>query len=383
MIPGELKHKNPAIDIRMLVGRQFGTCFSVMLATGALLLATAQYLPQLVQQDLGNTATWTGLMLSPGGVVTMVMMFVVGFLSPKPQPKYLIAIGAGFVALSMYQVTNIYSGVGFWYLAEARMLQGTGLPFTFLPITSASYDGIPANKTDQASALLNAARNTGGSIGVSLISNIITHRKQFHQSRLIEHVVPPNGAYQQTLGQVTSYFAVRGSSLTAAQRQALGWVNQQIQSQASLLSYVDAFWVLTLNSLAAIPLALTLRNVALGEKASARDNVRRLPPRKSAQAARPVPGGLQRRVADMYRQRSKDHALRLRQIQNPDSCQGFATKRIGRIASQLVPRALISHRGTTFLKHPVSSFLTEKPDSCQGMKSIDPQAFDLQRYHEH
>ena len=120
MIPGELKHKNPAIDIRMLVGRQFGTCFSVMLATGALLLATAQYLPQLVQQDLGNTATWTGLMLSPGGVVTMVMMFVVGFLSPKPQPKYLIAIGAGFVALSMYQVTNIYSGVGFWYRGRGR-----------------------------------------------------------------------------------------------------------------------------------------------------------------------------------------------------------------------------------------------------------------------
>ncbi len=268
MIPWELRHRNPAVDIRMLVGRQFGTCFLVMMATGALLLATTQYLPQLVQQNLGYTATWAGLMLSPGGVVTMVMMFVVGFLSSKIQPKYLIAIGAGFVALSMYQVTSVYGAVGFWYLAAARMLQGIGLPFIFLPITSASYDGIPASKTDQASALLNAARNTGGSIGVSLISNIITHREQFHQSRLVEHIIPSNGAYQDTYGQLSSYFMAQGSSLSTSRQQALAWINQQIQSQASFLSYVDAFWVLTLISLAAIPLALTLRNVTLGKKAS-------------------------------------------------------------------------------------------------------------------
>ncbi|OLP46756.1 DHA2 family efflux MFS transporter permease subunit [Rhizobium oryziradicis] len=267
MIPWELKHKNPAVDLRMVASRQFGTCFLVMMATGALLLATTQYLPQLVQQNLGYTATWAGLMLSPGGVVTMAMMFVVGILSSKVQPKYLIAIGAGFVAFSMYQVTSVYSGIGFWYLAEARMLQGIGLPFIFLPITSASYDGIPSSKTDQASALLNAARNTGGSIGVSLISNIITHREQFHQSRLAEHVIPSNGAYQDTLSQMTNYFMGQGSSLVIAQKQALSWINQQIQSQASLLSYVDAFWVLTLISLAAIPLALTLRNVTLGKKA--------------------------------------------------------------------------------------------------------------------
>ena len=52
-----------------------------MLATGAILLATTQFLPQLVQQDFGYTATWAGLVLSPGGLVTMVMMFVVGRLS--------------------------------------------------------------------------------------------------------------------------------------------------------------------------------------------------------------------------------------------------------------------------------------------------------------
>ncbi len=74
-----------------------------MLATGAILLATTQFLPQLVQQDFGYTATWAGLVLSPGGVVTMAMMFVVGRLAAKMQPKYLIIAGALVIALSMYE----------------------------------------------------------------------------------------------------------------------------------------------------------------------------------------------------------------------------------------------------------------------------------------
>ena len=103
MIPWEMRRRNPAIDVRMLATRQFGACFLVMLATGAILLATTQFLPQLVQQDFGYTATWAGLVLSPGGIVTMFMMFVVGRLSAKVQPKYLIVAGAILTALSMYR----------------------------------------------------------------------------------------------------------------------------------------------------------------------------------------------------------------------------------------------------------------------------------------
>jgi DHA2 family multidrug resistance protein len=63
----------------------------------------------------------------------------------------------------MYQMTNVYGDLGFWYMAQSRMLLGVGLPMIFVPIMVASYDGVPQSKTDQASALINAARNTGGS----------------------------------------------------------------------------------------------------------------------------------------------------------------------------------------------------------------------------
>jgi MFS transporter, DHA2 family, multidrug resistance protein len=264
MIPWGLTRRNPIIDLRMVATRQFGACFLVMLATGAILLATTQFLPQLVQQDFGYTATWAGLVLSPGGVVTMVMMFVVGRLAAKVQPKYLIITGAVVIALSMYSMTNVYGDLGFWFMARSRMLLGIGLPLIFVPIMAASYDGIPPSKTDQASALINAARNTGGSIGVSIVSNVLTHREQFHQNRLIEQVVPSISQYQDTLSQITSYFTAHGFSLAQAHDQAVQWIGAQVQTQASFLSYVDAFWVLMLIALAAVPLALTLRNVKLG-----------------------------------------------------------------------------------------------------------------------
>src|SRR6516225_2020835 len=264
MIPWEMSRPNPMIDLRMVATRQFGASFLVMLATGAILLATTQFLPQLVQQNFGYTATCAVLLPSPGGVVTLMMMFVVGRLAAKVQPKYLIIVGAVLIAVSMYQMTNVYGDLGFWYMAQSRMLLGVGLPLIFIPIMAASYDGIPPSKTDQASALINAARNTGGSIGVSIVSNVLTHREQFHQSRLVEQVIPSSVQYQDTLQQIIHYFTDHGSSLAQANDQAIQWIGRQVQAQASYLAYMDAFWVLMLISLCAVPLALMLRNVKLG-----------------------------------------------------------------------------------------------------------------------
>ncbi|HZX82905.1 MAG TPA: DHA2 family efflux MFS transporter permease subunit [Reyranella sp.] len=269
LIPWLLSRRDPVIELRLVMTRQFGVCFLVMLATGAILLATTQFLPLLVQQDLGYTATWAGLILSPGGLVTMAMMFITGRLLTRIQPKYLIVAGASFVALSMYSLTAIYGDVGFWYLAQSRMLLGIGLPFIFLSITAASYDGIPADKIDQASALINVARNVGSSLGVALISNVLTDRTQFHQSRLVEHAIPSSPAYQETVRQLTDYFVRHGSLAAEAPQQVIGWIGLQVQAQASFLAYMDAFWVLMLLSLTAVPLALALRKVKLGGAAPA------------------------------------------------------------------------------------------------------------------
>jgi MFS transporter, DHA2 family, multidrug resistance protein len=164
----------------------------------------------------------------------------------------------------MYDMTNVYGDFDFWFMVRSRMLLGVRLPLIFIPIVAASYDGLPPGKTDQASALLNAARNTGGSIGISLIANVLWDREQFHQSRLVGQATPSSVEYQDTLHQMTAYFVAQGSSLWEAKHQAIQWIGQEIQVQISYLGYMDAFWILMLISLAAVPLALTLRKVKLG-----------------------------------------------------------------------------------------------------------------------
>jgi MFS transporter, DHA2 family, multidrug resistance protein len=189
------------------------------------------------------------------------MMFVAGRLVGKIQPKYLVAAGAVVIALSMYALTNVYGDLGFWFMTRSRMLFAAGIPLMFIPITAASYHGIPPDKTGQASALINAARNTGGSIGISWINNVLWRREQFHQNMLVDQALPPSVQYQDTVHRMTDYFVGQGSPLIEAQRQTIAWIGQQVQLQASFFAYMDAFSVLTLLALAAVPLALSLRNV--------------------------------------------------------------------------------------------------------------------------
>jgi DHA2 family multidrug resistance protein len=66
------------------------------------------------------------------------------------------------------------------------------------------------------------------------------------------------------LQQITNFFTAHGSSLAQAHDQAIQWIGAQVQAQASFLAYMDAFWVLMLISLSAVPLALTLRMAKLG-----------------------------------------------------------------------------------------------------------------------
>jgi len=266
-VPWELTRKQPLIDLKMLARRQFGTCFIIMLVTGALLIATTQVLPQLLQERYNYTATWAGLAISPGGLVTMGMMLVVGRLG-SVQPRYLIAAGACIAAVAMIDLLRMTPDVDFWFFAWSRIILGVGLPLIFIPITAASYDGIPPSQTDQASALINLARNFGGSIGVSLSQTVLAQRQQFHQSRLVEHIGTWNPVYNDTLARVQDYLKTR-SATGSPSGSSVAVIGQILHGQATLLAYIDVFVVLAALAGLMVPLALSLRTVKRGGGAPA------------------------------------------------------------------------------------------------------------------
>ncbi len=126
----------------------------------------------------------------------------------------------------------------------------------FIPINTVAYDGLPPDKTNQASALMNVARNLGGSIGISLANVVLVQREQFHQSRLVESTAPSSPIFRSTVQQMTQYFVSHGASASDAARQAMAFIGQLVRQQATILAYIDVFHAIVAALM--IPLVIVL-----------------------------------------------------------------------------------------------------------------------------
>jgi DHA2 family multidrug resistance protein len=257
-LPWEATRTDPIVDVKLLFHRQFGTAFLVMLAVGAILFGSTQILPQLMQTAFDYTAYLAGLVLMPGGIAMLVIMPIAGQVTNWIQPKYLIAFGVFVVAIAMWHMTSLNAAVGFGWFAWARVYQMIGLPFLFVPINTAAYADLPPAKTNQGSALINVARNLGGSVGISLANTEIAQQSQVHQSNLVEHVTASSLAYQETARRVAEYFAAHGEPALRAQRLAVDWIGQVVGQQATLLAYIDVFRAAAVFAAILAPLALLL-----------------------------------------------------------------------------------------------------------------------------
>jgi DHA2 family multidrug resistance protein len=256
-IPWELTRDDPIVDIRLLCRRQFGMAFIVMFAVGALLFGSNQITPQLMQTNFPYTAMLSGLAMMPGGLAMLVLMPIIGQIAGHAQPKYLIAIGFAIIALAMWYSTSLVPDASFSYFAMIRVFQTVGMPFMFIPINSVAYTGLPQQKTAEASALINVARNLGGSVGVSLANTELVQRSQFHQARLVENLTQSSPAFQSTLHNLTQYFTQFGSP-AGAQRRALGYIGQLVSDQAALLGYIDIFYSWAVFAAVLVPIVLLL-----------------------------------------------------------------------------------------------------------------------------
>ncbi|TPJ98502.1 multidrug efflux MFS transporter, partial [Mesorhizobium sp. B1-1-4] len=206
------------------------------------------------------TATLSGLSMMPGGIAMLMLMPISGFASGFVQPKYLIMIGMSAVAVGLWHLTSLSPNAGFSYFTYARIFITVGLPFLFIPISTAAYVGLPPQKTNQASALINVARNIGGSVGVSLSNTVVAQNAQLHQTHLIGNTAQSSPVYQQMLRRMTDYFVAQGSPAVEAKVQAVGWIGQTIGRQATLLAYVDLFRYSAIATALLVPLALLLRS---------------------------------------------------------------------------------------------------------------------------
>jgi len=253
----ESRQKNPMVDIRLLKIPSFFASFVAMFALGFVLFGTTTLLPQFLQQLLGYTAQQSGMALTAGGIAMIVMMPLVGgFFVRKFQSRHLIIVGLLMQAASLLHMGMTFNlETTFDQTLWNRVYQTLGLAFLFIPITQSAYLNLPAGKNGNAAALINLARNLGGSVGIALTSTFVAQRSQLHQSRLVEHISAYDPQTQTTLQQLGATFTGHGGD---AQNQALGFIYSLVQRQAGMLSYLEIFYVMAAGVLLIIPLTFLL-----------------------------------------------------------------------------------------------------------------------------
>jgi DHA2 family multidrug resistance protein len=256
----ELHHKNPIIDLRLFKDSTFAVGCGLMFMLGVALYGTTVLLPQFVQTLMGYTAQEAGLALMPGGFTIMLFMPVVGFLlGKKADVRYMIAFGLIGLASSLWYMSHFDLQLDFKTVAMSRVYQSIGLAFLFIPINTAAYAGLPPNKNNAASGLINLARNVGGSVGISFVTTMLDRRAQAHQNALVKNLTAGSPQLHAMTQGAAQTLMAHGSSPALAMKQAYALVTQTLYRQASMLSYVDNFQILGTLIFCLLPIVLIMK----------------------------------------------------------------------------------------------------------------------------
>jgi DHA2 family multidrug resistance protein len=179
-------------------------------------------------------------------VAAALMMPLAGIAAGKLPPKVLVGGGLVATGLALIHTAYLNGQISFWDLSLARVYQSWCLPFLFVSLTTAGYVGIPPDRNNEASAIINLSRNLGGSIGVATATTELAWRVQFHHARIGEQV--------STIGARGHEFAQQGLAAT----------QQVVNTQAQILSYLDIFYIFGIGALCVVPVAFLLKTPPAG-----------------------------------------------------------------------------------------------------------------------
>jgi DHA2 family multidrug resistance protein len=253
----EWRSEHPVVDVRMFKSRNFVVTNLMMVTLGMSLFGTTVLLPQFLQILMGYSAQDSGMALSPGGLLIMCLMPMVGTMVSRVDPRYMIAFGFGVTSLSLYvMTTHLYQGMDFKTAVLLRMFQSVGLAFLFVPINTLVYSGIAPEKSNSVSGIVNLSRNMGGDIGIAFVTTFIARRSQYHQGTLSSFTSNFSSAFASRLSGITLALQKAGVDSIDASKRAMAVLYGQLLQQSTTLAYIDCLKVLSVATACMLPLLL-------------------------------------------------------------------------------------------------------------------------------
>ena len=237
--------KDALIDLKVLKDRNFLVGSTLIFLFGIAIYSTTSIIPLFFQELLGYTAFTAGLAVAPRGLGAICGMPVIGYLSNKVDPRYLLTFGFGLFGLATLYFGNVTLQISPTTLLVPIMLSGFALSFVFVPISTAAYGTLKQEQIGNASGVFNLMRNIGGSIGISVAQTLLTRRSAAHQNFIINSVPITGQQYQNAL-QATQQSLGGHFGAANAMPAAQGRLYMELGRQALNWAFVDVFRWLTL-----------------------------------------------------------------------------------------------------------------------------------------
>jgi MFS transporter, DHA2 family, multidrug resistance protein len=253
--------RKPIVDLRVFTDRNFAIGALMLFVMALVLYSSTVAMSQLAQRQLGYTATWAGLVLSPGAAALLLIIPLVTRIMRYVQIRYVVGCGFLCLGLSMVYAHGVYARglspqVDFETLTLVRTAQAASIGLLFAPISTLAYRTLPAQLNGDATAIFTMLRNLGGSVGISLSTALVINRSQVRQAYLVTYLSPLWQPYNDTLQRLGDSLVVTGTAQSAITHTATGFIYQSLLQQAGFLAYIDLFAVGAIICFAVAPLVL-------------------------------------------------------------------------------------------------------------------------------
>ena len=239
------------LNLGLFADRNFLASNIFIFVLGVVLFATMALLPPYLQNLMNYPVITTGLLLAPRGIGTLIAMMLVGRLMARgADARVLAGLGMVTTAYSLWQMVHWGIAVPTWAIVETGVVQGLGLGFVFVPISTIAYSTLPMAARTEAAGIFSLMRNIGSSVGISIVITLLSRGTQINHAEIAERVTP----YSPGLAGVWNLSSP--ASLSA--------LNGEVTRQATAIAFLNDFWLMMVMTVVAIPLLLLLRPVKSG-----------------------------------------------------------------------------------------------------------------------
>jgi MFS transporter, DHA2 family, multidrug resistance protein len=240
----EFHSENPLLDLKLLKNHNFGLANAIMLIFGMGMFGSTFLLPLYLQNSMGYTALQSGLVFLPVGIIQGCISPLTGMFSDRVNAKAPLFLGIGLLIFSFYLNSNLSFMTEHSFIMMTLYIRGLGMGMIFTPISSLSLSTIPKDKMAQASGISNTVRQIGGSLGVAVLSTLLTSRVNYH-SQIFGGAIESNSpSFQNTIRNLTMYIQHNaGSSFAVATKQSQSVLISHVRSQAYIQGINDDFLI--------------------------------------------------------------------------------------------------------------------------------------------